>query len=354
MDKFRLQLALSVAMQLVMPAQVNGQNITIIPRVDQSTSADLELSRMLDFEQGVSLNVRTDPKLVPSARVLEMVNSIDIRDDVGLAITRGYDIDVVHDLVVAWSGGTAEITRIQQTPQGLVVAGLFKDEQGRIATPPEGSLAAYTTGGQRLCFEQRTIEGVPDLLPMSFVLLVDRSGSMAEIMPEVREAAKEFVAALPDTAECSVSSFAGDWDFSHRGSEGALNCKPENFAFDNIQPGGTTNIYGPLRDAYGWLSEPKRTDHQKAVILLTDGRATDDAASESQTLAMKEDAYTFVYFMGDSDDRWLRSLADNYFSGGGRASAQLERYFHVVSDAYSAQTVLELHTCPEVETNVTR
>lgn len=321
-----------------------AEKFTIIPSVDNSVSMEIDLSRMFEFERSVSLNLRTDPRLVPSQRVIEMVESIDMVDGVGISIVRGYAIDVEHDLVIGWSSGTAEITAIQQTPSGLAVAGLFKDHQGRITIPPAGSLAAYTTAGEKLCFEAKQIEVEPETSPMSFALLVDRSGSMEEVMSDVRWAAADFIDALPENASCSVGSFAEDWSLSHD-KVGEQSCQSGNFDIATWQAGGKTNIYGALRDAYAWLHEPERDNHQKAAILITDGRTNIDAGSESDTATAKDGVFTFVYYMGDSDDQWLKSLADSYFSDP-RDAEHIDEYFGVVSSAYTEQTVLEMVSCP--------
>ncbi|ARE41327.1 hypothetical protein RGUI_3186 [Rhodovulum sp. P5] len=323
-----------------------GETFRIIARIDPTMTADIDLARLYAFEQNVSLRVRTDPRFVPNERVIEMVESIGMVDGVGLSITRGYDIDVEHDLVVAWSGGSAEITAVQETPQGLVVAGLFKDHEGHITVPPQGSLAAYTTAGQRLCFTSKRIVVEPDILPMSFAVLVDRSGSVSSEMDRIKSAARAFIDALPDSANCSVGSFAKDWSLSHQ-TDGDQTCEPDNFDIESWVAAGSTNIFGPLRDAYDWLNDPARIDHQKAVILLTDGRANLDADSEAATLLAKRGVFTFVYYMGKSDDRWLKGLADSFFADTGGAVPNLERYFNVVSEVYAEQTVLELTPCPE-------
>ena len=337
--------AFAAALSLSAPETANAE-IKIISRVDQNTSVTLEIQRMFKFEASVTLSVRTDPRLVPSARVIEMVESIDMRDGIGVAITRGYDINVTHDLVVAWSGGTAEITKVQNTPHGLAVVGLFKDHQGRIVTPPAESLAAYTTSGQRICFERATIETAPEVVPMSFALLIDRSGSMKDVMSEVREAAVSFIDALPETATCAVWAFSDDWSFAEEDGLGVKACRSSEFDLTQLQAGGRTNLFAPLRKSYEWLSHPSRANHQKAVVIITDGRVNENEEEGEAVAALKGDALTFSYFLGEWEDRWLKGLSDNYLSHKGDLGTQLGRYFEVVSSAYRKQTVLQLRTCP--------
>lgn len=332
-------------------ATAESAEFKIISRTAEKPNATFQIERMHDFEANVSLAVRTDPRLVPSARILEMVASIDIKDGAGISIRRGYAIDAAHDLVLAWSGGTAEITQIQQTPQGLVVAGLFKDHQGRIVSPPTHSLAAYTTAGQRLCFEQTTVSVAPKLVPMSFVVLIDRSGSMTSVFDEVRSTAYQFLDDLPDQASCAVGTFSDTWSFSGLNQGGAKQCRRTAFDLNTISAGGNTNLFGPLEEAYRWLGAPGRDNHQKAVIVITDGRINQQVDKAKAVAALKRDAVTFVYFLGAQEDKWLKGIADNYLGHKGALQAQLSRYFSIVSAAYRKQVVLQLRQCPATQTS---
>ena len=346
MKLFQLS-ALILAGSLLLPhGHPARAEFTIVPRVDQNAGATFAIERMHAFEANVSLNVRTDPRLVPTARLIEMVESIDLRDGAGIEIRSGYAIDPAHDLVVAWSGGTAEITRVQATPQGLLVAGLFKDRAGRIVTPPTQSLAAYTTAGQRLCFRQTTIDRVPQTLPMLFAILIDKSGSMDAVMPTVKDAALGFIDTLPDSARCAVGAFADQPDFSRASGLANQACRRGDFDLSGIVAGGKTNLYGAMSALYAWMADPKWANHQKAVIVISDGQANENTATLAATQALKGDAVTFVYFLGARENRWLKSLADQYLDHQGNLTAQLSRYFGVLGTAYAQQTVLELTTCP--------
>ncbi|MEO9634765.1 MAG: vWA domain-containing protein [Paracoccaceae bacterium] len=321
--------------------------IQIIPQVEKAPTVQFDLKRMLDFSASVTLNVRTDPSLVPSARVLEMVKSIDIKDGLGISIKRGYAIDAQHDLVIGWSGGTTEITRVQKTPSGLVVAGLFKDHQRRIVVPPRERLAAYTTAGKALCFERTIIEVEPKTFPMTFVILLDRSGSMSTVMGDVRKSALSFIDNLPDTATCSVGAFADTTSFDETEGLGTKLCQPSNFDLEKMAIGGSTNLFPALNTSYTWLNDTSRQNHQKAVIILTDGAVTDNKNMGTQVLANKGGAPTFVYFLGSREDRWLKGVADNYLQHTGDVASTLGQYFDVVSEAYRKQTVLKLRQCAQ-------
>ena len=344
---YRIAPAAALAALLSQPVPAAAETrFTILPRVDPSAEADLNLTRWLNFEADVSLKVRTDPALVPSARVIELVEAIPMISDAGVKITRGYDIDTAHDLVVAMAGGTAEIIRVRETSRGLEVAALFKDDQGQIILPPQSSLAAYTTGGDRLCFEQAELEKpVETPAPMAFVLLLDRSGSMAPVMPEVQAAAQSFIEALPDTARCTVAAFSETISLDPAAGLGSGQCRAENFALGQLSVGGNTDLYSPLAWAYDMLKTPSLRDHQKAVVVLTDGAANLNLDLARNVTALKGDALTFVYFLGAREERFLQHIADNYLEHRGDLASQLGRYFEVISTAYRKQTVLRLKSC---------
>ncbi|MEM1363320.1 MAG: vWA domain-containing protein [Pseudomonadota bacterium] len=337
-------------------------------RVPDDDQAILTLQRWLDFEAEVSLNLRTDPALVPSARVLEMVQSIAMVDEAGLQISRGYAIDVAHDLVVGYSGGSAEITRVHGNDQSLIVTALFKDAMGRIVVPPKGSLAAYTTGGDRLCLAEEIVTAEelaarpassaadgsqastsPLIAPeMSFALLIDRSGSMASVRSEVDRAARRFLDALPNTATCTVGGFATGFSFDSSDGYGQRSCRAQNFSLTGGRDiGGGTDLYSPLAKVYRDMNAPAIAAHQKAVLVITDGGLNGGLELKEQLLRLRGGVLTFVYFVGGSTDMHLRDLADHYLEHQGDLPSALERYFQVVSGAFAKQTILRVVPCDE-------
>lgn len=337
-----------LAMAGIVGAVNAGSTFTIVPRVTGTAVLDLELRRMEDFEADVSLRVRTDPRLVPNDRVIELVEAIGMVDGAGMRIVSGYAVDVDNDLVIGWSGGTAEIVKVRKSSEGLEVIGLFKDGAGRIITPPEGSLAAYTIDGERLCFEYAVVEEAIVPPPMSFVLLLDRSGSMSSVMSAVRVAAQRFIDALPSSASCLVGAFDSGWSFREEEGFGLNQCEARHFPMNGLRANGSTELYPALNTVYDWLHQPVRADHQKAVIILTDGGVTPSGIAIADVLAEKGDALTFVYFLGGSEARFLQGIADSFLSHQGDLESQLARYFEVVSTAYRKQSVLRLKSCGAV------
>ena len=225
--------------------------------------------------------------------------------------------------------------------------GLVKNHQGRLVQPPASRIAAYRTGGEWLCFDYETIEVAA--APMVFVLWIDRSGSMAGVMEAVKDTARHFLNILPAHAECLVGSFSDDRSPAAKNGGGGQ-CSPENFDLDAITAGGGTDIYEPLADSYRTLGYASFRDHQKAVIVITDGRITTDpaqsSARKSALLAQKRDAPTFVYWLGDREETHLPGLADHFIDNRGDVRAGLMRYFDILGAAYKKQTVLTIKACP--------
>ncbi|KUJ77228.1 hypothetical protein AVO44_17735 [Ruegeria profundi] len=350
----------SVSTELREQTSGHGIQLVIQPRISGDEQAALDFRRFTEMEEAVLLGLRTDPRFIPPARLIEMVEAIGMVDNAGIRIGSGYDINVEHDLVVASSVGSVEITHVHDGENGLVITALVRDARGNVIDPPEGSLAVYRTGGERLCFTEEIINarsaGAASViapsgqasLPMSFVLLLDRSGSMSSHVDEVRQAAHAFLDALPANASCSVGAFSQN-GASFSGSEGfgrERRCSSAWFSLSGLDDaGGGTNFFRPLEQTFDWLSSGARANDQRLVILLTDGQANRELEREAQVLAAKGDIRVFVMHIGGREVRFLNTVADHYLAHEGDLDASLARYFEVVSESYTSQTVLRIGQC---------
>lgn len=336
---------LATALLLGTTMSTQAQEVNIITPSQAPPQVQLKLKSDYDFEQSqtFSLKVQRDVSLLPSDKVIAMIEALDFRDGAGVNIRSGWDFDQQHNLVIGFSGGSAEIIKAQQTPHGIQIIASFKDAQGNFVAPPVSQIGLMNAYGDPLCFDyQDTAQQVE---PVKFVILLDRSGSMEDYLPQVQSAARNLLNLLPDRHACLVGSFSDNllW---HGGSYGMPSCNPQNFNIRHLETYGGTNLYGALQHAYSRL---RHLSGQKAVIVITDGVISDNHDSSEQTLAAlmndSRDTLTFTYWLGERNYRYLYKLANSYFDETTNIQRGLERYLGKIAGAYAAQRVLTVKEC---------
>lgn len=333
-----LMVALCAAIIASASAQDNV-NITIKGRTDVPAQV-VVISPLKDFEKKLSLSMGNNR---PSA--IEKVFIKALSDDVmvdanGIAITSDIDVDVAKKIAVGFSGGTSEIISSTVTPTGISVVASFKDADGNYVSPPVDSLAAYDTSGKKLCFDYKTVEQAPP--KMTFKLLLDKSYSMVNVMVDVKRTAKHFLTnVLPPEALCGVAAFDTALHPTHNTVQ---SCGGGGFHIDAIELGGGTDIYKALKHAYKEMSNPFLKDHQKAVIVVTDGVSEIDAAQQKELIALKGETLTFVYLLGVQAENAVKAVTDSFISQGNEKIA-LGDYFDVIGKAYRTQKVLNITQC---------
>lgn len=324
--------------------------IRITPRVTAQPAAQVSIRQTHDFAAQLSFKVKTDPTRIPKDRLIEIVNSIEMRDGLGLKITSGFDIHPQADLVLGFSGGTAEIVKVASRPGGLQIVGAFKNANGQSVSPPPSQLALYTTGGQKLCFDYHDVEVAGP--PVSVVMLLDRSGSMKDVIDAVGSTSRQFLSAMPANAQCAVASFNASWSYHARGFAA---CNATTLDESKLAPSGKTDLYSPLSSIYERLNQPAYDQHQKAVIIITDGIVSDQPeearARKAELLSQKDDVLTFVYWLGDHTEEHLQGLADSFINTSGSVAQDLGQYLSALGSAYQTQRVLNVRACNQVASN---
>lgn len=324
-----------ILLTLALPMSANAE-IKISSLTDGNTPKIIIRSQY-DFEEQISLKVRQDPRFTPSDILLKTISEMGMVDANGVKITSGFDVDVQNDVVLAYSGGVSEIIRSQNNPNGLSIVASFKDANGNFVSPSSDQLAIYNTGGDKLAFEYAKVSKTPP--KMAFVLLLDRSGSMGEVIGDVRSSAQDFLSALPAKSQCAVASFNGSYSYHNKYFE---DCNTGDFSLDTIEAGGKTDLYSPLLSAYENLSQDYFKDYQKAVIVITDGRIPPDEELKNKLRAAQKDILTFVYFLGDKSDQQLVGLANGFLAGSSNIKESLGQYFSSLSSAYNYQKILRV------------
>lgn len=101
------------------------------------------------------------------------------------------------------------------------------------------------------------------------VLLIDRSSSIEQAMPDVKKAATGLVDSLAGSVNISVMSFGSDIDIDHDFSDDK---KSLNSAILKIRPWGGTALFDALYDSCEELNKKAGLNDLKTVVCLTDGQ----------------------------------------------------------------------------------
>jgi Ca-activated chloride channel homolog len=200
------------------------------------------LARALNVE-GLATDIVT-PDQIPSS--VEKFGSYDavILSDVPRAILTDQQMDSIR-------------TYVRDIGGGLVFAG------GESSFGREGFYGTALEKALPVTFETKKQS------PVALVVVFDKSGSMAGAKIELaKEAVKASAALLKDTDRFGLVAFDQEFYWPVP-LQSAANKEAIRQAISTIAPGGETNMYPPLRDAFMQLKDA-RSDI-KHVILVSDG-----------------------------------------------------------------------------------
>ena len=131
-----------------------------------------------------------------------------------------------------------------------------------------------------------------DELPLAVALVIDRSGSVAPYISELRRIAESALAQLKPEDEVALFSFAGDVD---RIVDLTSDRQQIAHGIARVRSGGGTNIIDALHTAVAYLAQ-EAPDLRHAVILISDNEATvQPASSEAETIRKAIESETVVY-----------------------------------------------------------
>jgi Ca-activated chloride channel homolog len=131
-----------------------------------------------------------------------------------------------------------------------------------------------------------------DELPVALALVVDRSGSVAPYMSEIRQAAYKALSQLKRGDQVALFTFAGE---VQRLEDLTTDRQRIADRIAEIRAGGGTNIIDGLFDAVNYLSLVA-PDRRRAVILISDNQATTrPRMSQDQLIRFAMESETVIY-----------------------------------------------------------
>lgn len=194
--------------------------------------------------------------------------------------------------------------------------------------------------------EQRIIDLVKEDRPITMAIILDTSGSMYEEMPDVHDAAEEFVKTLRDDDQAMVIDF-DDRVFLIQdltSDQAALTT-----AVTSTEPIGGTALYDAIHAAYRKM---RKVEGRKAIVLLSDG---DDTSSQFGFKRILEEAKannTLIYSiglgsgLGASGRGVLKDFAN--FTGGRtyyvKKATELGGVYHRIAEELRSQFYLTYST----------
>jgi Ca-activated chloride channel family protein len=160
----------------------------------------------------------------------------------------------------------------------------------------QGSTIENLTRDDFLVFEDGVRQEVQifsrDELPIAVALVIDRSGSVAPYISELRRIAERALQQLKPEDQVALFSFAANVE---RVEDLTTDRQRIADGIARVRAGGGTNIIDALHDSIAYLAKTA-PDRRHAIILISDNQATvQPQASEAETIRKAMESETVVY-----------------------------------------------------------
>jgi Ca-activated chloride channel family protein len=189
-------------------------------------------------------------------------------------------------------------------------------------------------------------------IPLELVAAIDISGSMKAAMPQVKDAARRFLAALQPGHEVTLVAFNESlFVLGRRGTDPQARMR----AVDRLAAWGSTALYDAILYGFDLLS---RRPGRRAMVVFTDGDDKVSHAPVSSVVRRAESSDAALYMIGQgqaADNGTLQALLTQLSTiSGGRAFfesdvAGLQRVFDEILADLSHQYLLSYQPTIPVE-----
>ncbi len=251
-------------------------------------------------------------------------------------------------VVVRWRDGTRSVQAVRTGALALgervdvdavQVTVVVQDQDGRFVRglPQEAFRVFEDDVPQAIAYFAN------ERVPLEVVAAIDMSGSMTEAMPQVREAARRFLAALEPDHQVTVVAFNDNlFTLSRRGSSPEARSR----ALARLAPWGGTALYDATLYALDLLGAQQG---RRSLVVFIDGADQQSHATVDAVIRRVESNDATLYMIGQGEATHspsLRQLLERLAGvSGGRAffeerSEALDAVFHEVIDELSSQYLL--------------
>ena len=139
---------------------------------------------------------------------------------------------------------------------------------------------------------QKVSHFVSENVPLELIVAIDISGSMAESMPKLKAAVKEFLGAVPSGNEVTLIGFNDTiFTLTRRNTNPADRVK----AVDRLASWGATALYDVILRSVGMLS---RETGRKALVVFTDGEDEGSHATIADAERALQGSDVTMYMIG--------------------------------------------------------
>ncbi|HEX6975736.1 MAG TPA: VWA domain-containing protein, partial [Vicinamibacterales bacterium] len=178
------------------------------------------------------------------------------------------------------------------------ISAVVTDDNGRFVRGLKASDFKVEEDGK----PQRLTHFAAENIPLELVAAIDVSGSMREAMPDVKAAAKEFLAGLEPKDQVTLLGFNDNiFTLARRSTDQAVRAR----AIDRIAPWGGTALYDVIIQAVDILG---RQSGRRSIVLFSDGDDQSSRAPLEAAIARTEGSDATIYSIGQGRAVGSRTL----------------------------------------------
>lgn len=315
-------------------------------RAEHGFTLDLSQARKTDFF--VKLRVPNTPEAIKEAMIFDLEGrEIQFR----VLLAEGEEWILGTHL----PGITFEILQRHDNNSFVVIG---RDANGNLVDLSRDDLFLTDTRLNQQCFEFAKVDGRS--LPLRVHIALDISGSMDEVLQNLKSNLRNFLARTPNHAQCQIAVFDGNVRYLSTTGKvenrepAPTTCQSFIVNLEGSDLGarsGGTNIVKALNPIY--RRSLKAPDESHLALVISDGVGRHEAGSRAFRRLQKSAAqaveeagiYTIVNWLGSFDQNYpLASLADQSIIGsqGGQIG---QAFFEGSLQMVSAQRQLTVLAC---------